>query len=117
MTNLKCQVKSYEDKIIQMSQEINRREDQINLYKSELQSIQDKYKSKSEEASKLEMDNQGLSQKCAFLGEEIKRLEISLDKSRDNGERLHKESEMVISNVNNWVNEQRFVIFNTLRFT
>ena len=50
-----------------------------------------------------------MNQKCQFLAEEAKQLEISLDKSRDNGERLHKESEMVIANVNQWVHEQRFL--------
>lgn len=39
--------------------------------------------------------------------EEQKKLELSLDQSKENGERLHKESEMVISNVNSWVLEQR----------
>ena len=50
---------------------------------------------------------QNLEQKCQFLTEETKKLEHLLDKSRDNGERLHKESEMVIANVNSWVHEQR----------
>ena len=55
------------------------------------------------------MENQNLSQKCQFLVEEAKKLEVSLDKSRDNGERLHKESELVIANVNSWVHEQRYI--------
>ena len=58
------------------------------------------------------MENHSLSQRCQFLSEEVKKLEISLDKSRDNGERLHKESEMVIANVNQWVHEQRYNQFN-----
>lgn len=41
------------------------------------------------------------------MADETKKLEISLERSRENGERLHKESEMVISNVNQWVSEQR----------
>ncbi len=56
------------------------------------------------------MESQNLSQRCQFLVEEAKKLELSLDKSRDNGERLHKESEMVIANVNSWVHEQRYII-------
>lgn len=39
--------------------------------------------------------------------EETKKLEMTLNRSRENGERLHKESEMVVSNVNQWVSEQR----------
>lgn len=41
------------------------------------------------------------------MSEELKKLENALERSRDNGERLHKESELVIANVNTWVNEQR----------
>jgi hypothetical protein len=48
-----------------------------------------------------------MASRCQFYAEEQKKLEVSLDKSRENGERLHKESEMVISNVNQWVHEQR----------
>lgn len=59
--------------------------------------------------AKFEMENHSLIQKCQYLAEEAKKLEVSLDKSRDNGEKLHKESEMVIANVNQWVHEQRFV--------
>jgi hypothetical protein len=59
--------------------------------------------------AKFEVENHSLNQKVQFLTEETKKLEISLDKSRDNGERLHKESEMVIANVNQWVHEQRYV--------
>ena len=55
----------------------------------------------------LANQTQNLEQKCLFLTEEAKKLELLLDKSRDNGERLHKESEMVIANVNSWVHEQR----------
>ena len=60
-------------------------------------------------SEKYQMENQNLSQKCQFLVEEAKKLEVSLDKSRDNGERLHKESELVIANVNSWVHEQRYI--------
>ena len=56
------------------------------------------------------MENHSLNQKCQYLIEETKKLETSLDKSRDNGERLHKESEMVIANVNQWVHEQRYIL-------
>jgi chromosome segregation ATPase len=107
VNSLKMQLKGYEEKVMQLSQDINCRDDQIIAYKSELQSVQDKYKTKFEDAAKLETEVSNLSQKCAYLADEVKKLELCLDKSRDNGERLHKESEMVISNVNSWVNEQR----------
>lgn len=39
--------------------------------------------------------------------EEIKGLRMALEESRTNGDRLHKESELVAQNVNTWVQEQK----------
>jgi len=39
--------------------------------------------------------------------EEIKGLRMALEESRTNGDRLHKESELVVQNVNTWVQEQK----------
>jgi uncharacterized protein HemX len=50
---------------------------------------------------------ENLNEKCKFLMEESKKMELSLEQSKNNGEKLHRESEMVISNVNTWVHEQR----------
>ena len=125
-------MKTYEDKIKELSQELSVKEEHNLSLRSDLLSSQEKLKSKSDEvrifhffllkcltallsiieilifkASRLEIEAQNLEQKCHFLAEETKKLEQSLDKSRDNGERLHKESEMVIANVNSWVHEQR----------
>jgi hypothetical protein len=55
----------------------------------------------------MEIELQNQRQKQQLLHEENKNLELSLNQSRDNSERLHKESEMVITNVNSWVHEQR----------
>ena len=41
--------------------------------------------------------------------EEITHLRLSLEESRSNGERLHRESELVVQNVNTWVREQKWV--------
>ena len=38
---------------------------------------------------------------------EIKGLRMVLEESRTNGDRLHKESELVVQNVNTWVQEQK----------
>ena len=48
-----------------------------------------------------------LAQRCQVLEDEAKKLESTLDKSRESSNRLHKESEQVITNVNSWVQEQR----------
>ena len=57
--------------------------------------------------NKMEADLQNQRQKQQLLQEENKNLELSLSQSRENSDRLHKESEMVITNVNSWVHEQR----------
>ena len=39
--------------------------------------------------------------------EELANLRMNLDDSRSNADRLHKESELVVHNVNTWVKEQK----------
>jgi len=39
--------------------------------------------------------------------EEVDRLKFALEDARSNGDRLHKESEQVVRNVNGWVDEQK----------
>ena len=46
--------------------------------------------------------------------EEIQSLQAALDDARNNGDRLHKESEQVVRNVNGWVDEQKYVHVNPL---
>lgn len=57
--------------------------------------------------NKIELELQNQKSKIEHLTEENRKLETSLGQSRENSERLHKESEMVITNVNTWVHEQR----------
>ncbi len=104
---MKSQLKLQEEKIKHLLDEKTIREEQNSTLRVEFQCLQEKYKLKSDEATKHEVEVQALTQKCQLLTDETKKLEISLDKSRDNGERLQKESEMVIANVNSWVQEQR----------
>ena len=46
-------------------------------------------------------------QKYQNANEEISNLRLALEESRNNGERLHRESELVVQNVNTWVKEQK----------
>ena len=41
--------------------------------------------------------------------EDIKNLRAALSDARSNGDRLHQESELVVQNVNTWVQEQKWV--------
>ena len=54
---------------------------------------------------KKELDK--LRQKFQVVFEEGNNLRASLEDSRANGERLHRESELVVQNVNQWVREQK----------
>jgi hypothetical protein len=60
------------------------------------------------QCSRTEIELHNLKHKYEHLADEAKKLEMMLNQSRENSERLHKESEIVISNVNNWVSEQRY---------
>ena len=42
--------------------------------------------------------------------DEIQSLRVALEESRSNGDRLHRESELVVQNVNTWVQEQKWVV-------
>lgn len=48
-----------------------------------------------------------IRQKFQNANEENASLRSSLDESRANGEKLHRESELVVQNVNTWVREQK----------
>lgn len=48
-----------------------------------------------------------IRQNYRSANEEIKGLRLALEESRSNGDRLHKESELVVQNVNTWVQEQK----------
>lgn len=135
MNGARNQIKVYEDKLKQLTDEIACKDDQLMIYKTELQNTQEKFKIKGEEVyflelefigifykkylaiiwfffkmAKYEIEIHNLTQKCQYLTDETRKLENALERSRDNGERLHKESELVIANVNSWVNEQRYIL-------
>ena len=59
------------------------------------------------QAESLRSEVEVLSHKRHALTEEISGLRSALDESRSNGERLHRESELVVQNVNTWVREQK----------
>ena len=57
------------------------------------------------EALKNELEM--LKQKYQTSSDEITNLRVALDDSRSNSDRLHRESELVVQNVNTWVREQK----------
>ena len=51
-----------------------------------------------------------MKQNYRSANEEISGLRVALEESRSNGDRLHRESELVVHNVNTWVQEQKWVL-------
>lgn len=50
-----------------------------------------------------------MKQNYRSANEEISGLRAALEESRSNGDKLHRESELVVHNVNTWVQEQKCV--------
>lgn len=50
-----------------------------------------------------------LRERYHSLNEEMTSVKVALEDSRSNSDRLHKESELVVQNVNTWVREQKSV--------
>ena len=59
------------------------------------------------QSEKLMSELDLIRQNYRSANEEIKGLRMALEESRSNGDRLHKESELVVQNVNTWVQEQK----------
>jgi len=98
--DVRQQLQACMEKCRTLGSEVCGKEEALVSARVEVQGLVEKLRFKGEEVEKLRGDANGLV-------EEQKRLEVALEKSRENGERLHKESEMVIANVNSWVSEQR----------
>ncbi|XP_062613772.1 golgin subfamily A member 5-like isoform X2 [Saccostrea cucullata] len=96
-----------QDKSRQSLQELSAREEEIVVLKIELSNLQEKFKAKLDAFDKLKNDHDFIQYNYHCSGEEIQSLRNALEESRSNGDRLHKESELVVQNVNTWVQEQK----------
>ena len=57
--------------------------------------------------NRLSAEVQSLESKLEASRDEIGAMRMSLDEARANSDRLHRESELVVANVNKWVQEQK----------
>ena len=57
----------------------------------------------------MRSDLEMLRNKYHTASEEITNLRVALEEARGNSDRLHRESELVVQNVNTWVREQKYV--------
>ena len=62
------------------------------------------------QSNRLGCEVQSLEAKLEASRDEIGAMRMSLDEARSNSDRLHRESELVVANVNKWVQEQKSVI-------
>ena len=65
------------------------------------------------QSTKLRNELELLRHNYRSANEEIQGLRVALEESRANGDRLHRESELVVQNVNTWVQEQKSVLHGT----
>ncbi|WAR12172.1 PMFBP-like protein [Mya arenaria] len=96
-----------QDRNRQSLQELSAKEEELVCVKVELSALQEKYKLKCCESEKIYTEVDLMRQNYQSANEEIKGLRMALEESRTNGDRLHKESELVVQNVNTWVQEQK----------
>ena len=62
------------------------------------------------QCNRLSSEMQVLEGKLENSRDEISAMRMSLDEARSNSDRLHRESELVVTNVNKWVQEQKWVV-------
>ncbi|CAG5136164.1 unnamed protein product, partial [Candidula unifasciata] len=106
-TSLQMDLVSSQEKQKHGLQELSAREEQIVMLKVEMTALQEKYKAANDEAGKLLGELEMMKQNYRGASEEIAGLRMALEESRANGDRLHRESELVVHNVNTWVQEQK----------
>ncbi|KAL4630269.1 polyamine-modulated factor 1-binding protein 1 isoform X3 [Arapaima gigas] len=83
------------------------REGEVAVLKVQLSSLRDDYHSKVAQVDALCSQLELMKQKLKTAANEVEVLRQSLGCARSDSSRLHKESELVVSNVNQWVKEQR----------
>lgn len=82
-------------------------EEELVLVKVECATLTERLTSKNQELERCDEDLKIARNSHRAATEEIQSLQAALDDARNNGDRLHKESEQVVRNVNGWVDEQK----------
>lgn len=107
MDELKSQLGISQDKLHKQAQEAARRDEQLVVLKVELATLQEKDRLIQDENDKLKQEFHISRQQHQSCIEEVQTLRVSLEDARANGDRLHRESELVVENVSSWVKEQK----------
>ncbi|XP_017333578.1 polyamine-modulated factor 1-binding protein 1 isoform X2 [Ictalurus punctatus] len=83
------------------------REEELVLLKVEVASLRENYRSKVSQLDTLHTELDSLEQKYRAAVSEVEVLRQALGDARTDSSRLHRESELVVTNVNQWVKEQK----------
>ena len=79
------------------------------MVKVEVATTAERLSTKAQEVERLEEELKSVRQTYKLSVDEAQALQAALDDARSNSDRLHKESEQVVMNVNGWVDEQKYV--------
>ncbi|XP_061100597.1 polyamine-modulated factor 1-binding protein 1-like [Conger conger] len=115
------EVRAYEGRLAELSAQLTRaqrwgqeqlaalesREEEAVGMKVELASLREGYHSKANQVEALNSQLDMLKQRYRTAASEVDVLRQSLGTARTDSTRLQKESELVVSNVNQWVKEQK----------
>ncbi|KAF7703395.1 hypothetical protein HF521_022402 [Silurus meridionalis] len=83
------------------------REEELVLLKVEVASLRENYRSKVAQLETVHSEMDSVEQKYRDALSEVKVLKQALGDARTDSSRLHRESELVVTNVNQWVKEQK----------
>lgn len=79
------------------------------MAKVEIATMAEKVNAKTQEVERLDEELKSVRHTYKLSVDEAQALQAALDDARSNSDRLHKESEQVVMNVNGWVDEQKYV--------
>ncbi|XP_026518977.1 polyamine-modulated factor 1-binding protein 1-like [Terrapene carolina triunguis] len=101
------QVQHWQRRYQENAQALAQRDEDLVVVKVELASLKEKLHGAAEERDRLQQDLNVLRQKFVASSSEAEALRSSLGAARSDSHRLHRESELVLANVSQWVKEQK----------
>jgi len=107
VSDTKSQLQQLSGENMLKNSELGKRDDRIVALKVDLSSTEERLKLRDEENDRLKNENLRLSQQYHRQIEQFNQTEQELEAVKANGDRLTRESELVVENMNTWVKEQR----------
>ncbi|TRZ00206.1 hypothetical protein DNTS_022585 [Danionella cerebrum] len=86
---------------------VHEKDQEVLMLRIEMDVLRENYSSKASEVVALHTQLDALKQKCSAAMFEVEVLQQCLGDARTDNSRLHKESELVVTNVNQWIKEQK----------